>query len=312
MLLDRGYYEITGLAWSGRGKVKRVDVSADGGRNWRTARLQEPVLTKALTRFRLDWSWDGAPALLQVARDRRDRLRAADAFAQLRAVRGTRSIYHNNAIQTWRCDPTARWAMSRLHSALCCARVDRLPAFRGRRAAARASVSAARRRRRRSPRGTSTCVPTDTGFRRAGARSRRARRSTTRKCASCHGTFGESNQLHADCRRRTQGRYEDGPRVGAAAVRRTAHAGNKLNYATTLWDYIYRAMPWANPQSLSVDEVYAVTAYVLHLNEIVPAEYELNEKTLLSAADAEPRWPDDSTRARAASGHDPTRRAARA
>ncbi len=65
VLLDQGYYEITGLAWSGRGKVRRVDVSVDGGRNWRTARLQEPVLTKALTRFRLDWNWDGAPALLQ-------------------------------------------------------------------------------------------------------------------------------------------------------------------------------------------------------------------------------------------------------
>ena len=57
--------------------------------------------------------------------------------------------------------------------------------------------------------------------------------------------------------------------------------GTKLNYATTLWDYIFRAMPWGNPQSLSVDETYAVTAYVLHLNEIVPVEYELNEKTLL-------------------------------
>ncbi len=72
--------------------------------------------------------------------------------------------------------------------------------------------------------------------------------------------------------------------------------GTKLNYATTLWDYIFRAMPWANPQSLSVDETYAVTAYVLHLNEIVPADYELNEKTLLSCADAEPKRLDDGAR----------------
>ena len=101
VILDRGFHEITGLAWSGRGKIKRVDVTTDGGRNWRTARLQEPVHTKALSRFRIDWQWSGAPALLQS--------RAIDetgfvqpTYRQLRAVRGTRSIYHNNAIQTWR------------------------------------------------------------------------------------------------------------------------------------------------------------------------------------------------------------------
>jgi sulfane dehydrogenase subunit SoxC len=105
VLLDRGYHEITGLAWSGRGKIKRVDVSTDGGRNWRTARLQDPVLPKALTRFRLDWSWDGNRALLQ-SRALDDTGYVQPSIRQLRAVRGTRSIYHNNAIQTWRVDPT--------------------------------------------------------------------------------------------------------------------------------------------------------------------------------------------------------------
>jgi len=99
-LLGKGYYEITGLAWSGRGKVKRVDVSTDGGRNWRTAKLQEPVLTKALTRFRIDWTWDGSPAFLQ-SRAVDETGHVQPTFAALRAVRGTRSIYHNNAIQTW-------------------------------------------------------------------------------------------------------------------------------------------------------------------------------------------------------------------
>ncbi len=105
VLLDRGYHEITGLAWSGRGKVRRVDVSTDGGRNWRTARLQEPVLTKALTRFRIDWTWDGGPALLQ-SRVIDETGYVQPTIRQLRAVRGTRSIYHNNAIQTWRVDTT--------------------------------------------------------------------------------------------------------------------------------------------------------------------------------------------------------------
>jgi sulfane dehydrogenase subunit SoxC len=100
MMQGRGYVEISGLAWSGRGKIRRVDISTDGGRNWRTARLQEPVLTKALTRFRLDWNWEGGPALLQ-SRAVDETGHIQPAMRQLRAVRGTRSIYHNNAIQTW-------------------------------------------------------------------------------------------------------------------------------------------------------------------------------------------------------------------
>jgi len=99
-LLDRGYFNITGVAWSGRAKIRRVDVSVDGGRNWHRARLETPVLAKALTRFNFGWVWDGSPAILQS--------RAIDntgyvqpKIAQLREVRGTRSIYHNNAIQSW-------------------------------------------------------------------------------------------------------------------------------------------------------------------------------------------------------------------
>jgi len=105
VILDRGYHEIRGLAWSGRGRVKRVDVSTDGGRNWKTATLQTPILPKALTRFRLDWSWDGGPALLQ-SRVIDETGYVQPTIRQLREVRGTRSIYHNNAIQTWRVDPS--------------------------------------------------------------------------------------------------------------------------------------------------------------------------------------------------------------
>lgn len=100
-LLDKGFYNISGLAWSGRGSITRVDVSVDGGRNWQTARLESPVLPKCLTRFNVDWQWDGRPSILQS--------RAIDetGYVQpkinaLRAVRGTRSVYHNNAIQSWR------------------------------------------------------------------------------------------------------------------------------------------------------------------------------------------------------------------
>lgn len=98
-----GFYEISGLAWSGHGRIARVDVSTDGGRNWQKARLQEPVLSKALTRFRMPWRWDGGPALLQS--------RAVDETGYVQpqhdamiGARGTNSFYHYNAIQTWRVD----------------------------------------------------------------------------------------------------------------------------------------------------------------------------------------------------------------
>lgn len=100
-LLNTGYYCITGLAWSGRGTVEKVEVSVDGGRNWQLARIQTPVHDKMLTRFSFDWVWRGEPALLQ------SRVQDSTGYmqpqrAQLVSTRGTRSIYHNNAIQTWR------------------------------------------------------------------------------------------------------------------------------------------------------------------------------------------------------------------
>jgi sulfane dehydrogenase subunit SoxC len=101
VLLDKGFYNITGLAWSGRGKISRVDVSVDGGKNWQPARLDGVVLPKALTRFNLGWVWDGKPAIVQ-SRAVDETGHVQPKLNQLRAKRGTRSIYHNNAIQSWR------------------------------------------------------------------------------------------------------------------------------------------------------------------------------------------------------------------
>ena len=101
VLLDKGYYNVTGIAWSGRGRIRRVDVSFDGGRNWTPARLEQPVLPKALTRFNVDWVWSGSEAIVQ-SRAIDETGYVQPRINQLRAVRGTRSIYHNNAIQSWK------------------------------------------------------------------------------------------------------------------------------------------------------------------------------------------------------------------
>jgi sulfane dehydrogenase subunit SoxC len=64
MEMRKGYVQITGLAWSGAGSVKKVEVSTDGGKNWREARLDGPVVPKAHTRFNYDWEWNGQEAML--------------------------------------------------------------------------------------------------------------------------------------------------------------------------------------------------------------------------------------------------------
>jgi len=97
----RGPYEIQGFAWSGKGHITAVDVSLDGGRNWREARLEGPVLDKMLTRFRLPWNWDGGPAIIQS--------RAVDSTGYVQPtvadLQKTRAIVgfvqHHNAIQPW-------------------------------------------------------------------------------------------------------------------------------------------------------------------------------------------------------------------
>jgi sulfane dehydrogenase subunit SoxC len=96
-----GFHEITGIAWSGHGKIKRVDVSVDDGKTWHEAELQGPVLTRALTRFRFPWQWDGQPAVIQSrAIDETDYVQPT--LSELLAVRGDNYFYHNNAIWPWR------------------------------------------------------------------------------------------------------------------------------------------------------------------------------------------------------------------
>jgi len=96
-----GFYEITGLAWSGRGRVRRVDVSTDGGKTWRAANLQEPILPFAHTRFRFPWRWGGEETLFQ-SRCVDETGYVQPTLAALVKVRGLNSTYHNNAIQTWK------------------------------------------------------------------------------------------------------------------------------------------------------------------------------------------------------------------
>jgi sulfane dehydrogenase subunit SoxC len=95
-----GLYEISGLAWSGAGRIGKVEISADGGASWAEAALQEPVLPQCLTRFRLPWEWNGAPALLQ-SRATDDKRRGQETHKDWAAHYSPANRYHCNAIQTW-------------------------------------------------------------------------------------------------------------------------------------------------------------------------------------------------------------------
>jgi sulfane dehydrogenase subunit SoxC len=95
-----GLTVISGIAWSGRGKIARVDVSIDGGRNWHPAHFDGPVWDKALTRFYYEFDWDGSELLLQSrAIDKTGYVQPTKS--ELRKQRGGNSTYHNNGIQTW-------------------------------------------------------------------------------------------------------------------------------------------------------------------------------------------------------------------
>lgn len=106
-LPERGFWEITGLAWSGRGRIVRVEVSTDGGRTWGLAELQQPVLPLAHTRFRFPWHWNGEEAILQ-SRATDETGYVQPTRAALIARRGSASLYHYNGIQSWRVSPDGR------------------------------------------------------------------------------------------------------------------------------------------------------------------------------------------------------------
>lgn len=105
------------------------------------------------------------------------------------------------------------------------------------------------------------------------------------KCASCHGIFGESNSTFSPL---VGGTTKEDVKTGRVARLTDEHFPGrttlmKVSTVSTLWDYIYRAMPWTAPKSLTPDEVYAVTAFLLNLGDIVPADFVLSDATMAQA-----------------------------
>jgi sulfane dehydrogenase subunit SoxC len=111
MEMRKGYTQITGLAWSGAGRVSKVDISVDGGKTWKEAKLQGPVHSKAHTRFTFDWAWDGQEAML-MSRTTDETGDVQPSLAELTQHWGMKPsdwmekekprAIHMNAIQPWK------------------------------------------------------------------------------------------------------------------------------------------------------------------------------------------------------------------
>jgi len=101
-------------------------------------------------------------------------------------------------------------------------------------------------------------------------------------CASCHGTFGESNQVFTPIVGGVTTADMQTGRVAALASNSEPARTTlmKLSNMSTLWDYINRAMPWNSPKSLTIEEVYAVTAYILNMGEILPDDFTLSDQNI--------------------------------
>jgi len=103
MTIKPGYQRISGLAWSGQGKIVTVEVSVNAGASWTRAQLNEPVLSKAQTRFQLDWTWDGQPAKI-LSRATDDKGYVQPSRQSVIDALGTNAVFHYNGQQTWNID----------------------------------------------------------------------------------------------------------------------------------------------------------------------------------------------------------------
>jgi sulfane dehydrogenase subunit SoxC len=105
--IEAGWWEIRGLAWSGAGRIARVEISVDGGAAWHPAELDGPVLSRAHTRFRSRWRWDGRPAVL-LSRAVDERGQAQPSWKEFSAARADGNDYHNNHVRGWKVETDGR------------------------------------------------------------------------------------------------------------------------------------------------------------------------------------------------------------
>ena len=283
MTLPRhGLYEISGIAWSGAGRIRRVEVSTDGGATWADAALYRRGASEGPGALSLALGMDRQGGGAAKPRHRREGAGAAGAQRVARAVLAGQYLsqqFHREL------------GGGRRREREKCLRLN---AYRSRRNRA-ARSRPARASRIRAGKAPALGVAGERGGNRAlghqhSAERRRLAAGQRQRQAGRSGVCGEMPGLPRRERRRQAGR-STGRRHRHRSRRKAPvrTVGSYWPYATTLFDYVRRAMPITNPLSLTNDEVYAVSAYVLNLNGIVPAGRGDERADAAAGEDAEPR-----------------------
>ena len=264
-LKEPGVYEISGIAYSGTGRIAKVLVSADGGKSWAEAALDEPRLPKAFTRFRMAWRWDGGPAILH-----------SRAWDESGAVQPPRADSSRCAARPRRCRTCSAFPTS-----------TTTPHRWGVDSRGRSSMSM------RKPRAVAALVALAFASAALAAESPQLGKPISEADIKAwdinvlpdgtnlppgSGTAADGAKIFVEKgapmpRRQRQGRAEQYADRQSAATDRRHHPNktiaNYWAYATTLFDFIRRAMPWPTPRTLSDNEVYALCAYLLAANKLI-------------------------------------------
>ena len=273
-----GYYDISGLAWSGRGRIAKVEVSTDAGRSWMAAALggtPEPMCT---VRFALPWMWDGQAAVL-LSRSTDETGYVQPTRESLAAVRGTRIII-TTASRLGRSAATGASAMCWLDdprrltiTAVALAAVLLAAADVSSGAAPAMEPDFGRPIAPADLAGMSAIPPSGAGLPDGRGTATDGAKVYATQCVACHGD-------------KLQGvKSVGGPAlIGGRGTLATGDPRKTVEsywpYATTLFDYVKRAMPFSAPGSLSDDQVYAVVAYILVQGKIIGPSDVLDARTL--------------------------------
>ena len=278
MLKGPGFYEIAGLAWSGNGRIRQVEVSADGGKTWAPAALSGPDPAEGAGALPSAWQWNGGPAVLQS--------RATDETGMVQptraAVRGRNAVCAES-ITTTRSQAGPSTTRGRRPMSM----LKPTALARGTALIARcAPASLAQAPQFGQPISPADIAPWDISIGPDGAGLPPGRGTVAQgeavyaaKCQACHGEKGAG---------RPNDRLVGGQGSLAPGKAPVKTVGSYWPYATTLFDYIRRAMPFQDSKSLTSDEIYAVSAYILNLNGIIGEGRRDGRAVAAEGADAEP------------------------
>ena len=275
-----GFYEISGIAYSGTGRIEKVLVSADGGKSWGEAAVQGPVSPRAFTRFSMPWRWDGQPATL-TSRAWDDSGAVQPLRADFVAVRGeAKKVPNVLGFPNQHYNSLTAWGIHEHRgdqACLCLSRTQSPSSPRSPSPLERRSPPI--RPHLGKPVGEADIKAWDISVLPDGSNlppgsgtpAEGAKLYVDKGCNQCHGDNGKGGPSNV---------LVGNPSLTADGITSNKTIANFWAYPTTLFDYIRRAMPWPTPHTLTDNEVYAICAYLFAANNLIPQDQAMNAQTL--------------------------------